>query len=203
MESTPGHERAAPAVLEGIRQERELMSTLRERASIVLDTSELSVHDLRRQVVSLFGPGAAGVPRMHCRFLSFGFKYGSPVDADLILDVRFLKNPFFVPQLNPLSGLDDEVSEFVLKEPDAQEFVRHASSLLTFCTPRFEREGKSYLTVAFGCTGGRHRSVALAEYLAEQVGTELKMHIDVVHRDMDRYSTRLEGDQKKQEDLDP
>jgi len=179
------------------------MSTLRERASIVLDTTELSVHDLRRQVVTLFGPGAAGVPRMRCRFLSFGFKYGSPVDADMILDVRFLKNPFFVTKLRPLSGLDHDVAEFVMHEPDAKEFVRHARALLAFCAPRFEREGKSYLTVAIGCTGGRHRSVALAEHLAEQVGRELQMSIDVVHRDMERYSTKLEGDHKRQEDREP
>src|SRR5690606_6666621 len=117
MEPLPGHERAATAVLEGIRRERHLLSALRERASIVLDTTELSVHDLRSEVLSLFGPGAEGLPRMRCRFLSFGFKYGAPVDADLILDVRFLKNPFFVDRLRGFSGLDSAVYDYVMAEP--------------------------------------------------------------------------------------
>jgi UPF0042 nucleotide-binding protein len=123
---------------------------------------------------------------MRCRFVSFGFKYGAPVDGDLVLDVRFLKNPYFVPELKPMSGLDAPVRDYVLGEPDAKEFVRHAQGLLQFCLPRFEGEGKSYLTVAVGCTGGRHRSVALSEHLATLLEEALGLRIDVVHRDIDR-----------------
>ena len=188
MEPLPGHERAATALLEGIQRERDLLSALRARASIVLDTTELSVHDLRAQVLSLLGPGADGLPRMRCRFLSFGYKYGLPVDADLVLDVRFLKNPFFVAELRDLTGLDQAVYDYVLGEKDALDFAGHACALLAFCLPRFEREGKSYLTVALGCTGGRHRSVTLVEYLAKTVEKTLGMKIDVVHRDVERQS---------------
>lgn len=188
MNPVPGHERAARAVLEGIQSERDLLSGLRARASVVIDTTELSVHDLRSEVLALFGPGVGGLPRMRCRVLSFGFKYGPPQDADLVFDVRFLKNPFFVPELKPLSGLDASVRDYVLDQADAQEFLQHASALMGFCVPRFEREGKSYLTVALGCTGGRHRSVALAERLAARMEGELGMAMDVVHRDMERQS---------------
>lgn len=184
----PGHERAARAVLEGIHSERDLLSALRARASVVIDTTELSVHDLRAEVLASFGPGVGGLPRMRCRVLSFGFQYGPPQDADLVFDVRFLKNPFFVSELKPLSGLDGSVRDYVLDQADAQEFLQHAGALVGFCVPRFEREGKSYLTVALGCTGGRHRSVALAERLASKMEGELGMAIDVVHRDMERGS---------------
>lgn len=182
----PGHERAARAVLEGIHSERDLLSALRARASLVIDTTELSVHDLRAEVLALFGPGVEGAPRMRCRVLSFGFRYGPPQDADLVFDVRFLKNPFFVPELEPLSGLDASVRDYVLGQADAQTFLEHAGGLMGFCAPRFEREGKAYLTVALGCTGGRHRSVALAERLASTMEGELGMAIDVVHRDIER-----------------
>lgn len=189
----PGRERAARAVLDGIQSERELMSAIRARATVVLDTTELSVHDLRARVLELFGPGAEGLPRMRCRMLSFGFKYGPPQDADLVLDVRFLANPFFVPELKPLSGLEEKVRDYVLEQPDAEEFVVRAGNLLEFAVPRFEREGKSYLTVAIGCTGGRHRSVALAVHLAARLEQALKMKVDVVHRDIHRQSSGRGG----------
>jgi len=182
----PGHERAARAVLDGIHSERDLLGALRARASVVIDTTELSVHDLRAQVLASFGPGTEGLTRMRCRVLSFGFQYGPPQDADLVFDVRFLKNPFFVPELRPLSGLDPSVRDYVIEQADAQAFLDHAGGLVGFCVPRFEREGKAYLTVALGCTGGRHRSVALAERLASRMEGELGMPIDVVHRDMER-----------------
>lgn len=186
MTLIPGGEAAAPAVLEGVRIERELLSSLRARASIIIDTTELSVHDLRRRVISLLGPSGAARARMRCRFVSFGFKYGSPVDADLVLDVRFLKNPYFVSELKPLSGLEEPVRNFVLGETDAREFVGLTQALLEFCIPRFESEGKSYLTVAIGCTGGRHRSVVLTEHLARGLHDALGFDIEVVHRDVDR-----------------
>jgi UPF0042 nucleotide-binding protein len=181
---TAGPGGPAGAVLEGIQIERERLAPLRALASRVLDTTRLSVHDLRRQVVSLFGPGAGKSARMRTRLLSFGFKYGVPVDADLILDVRFIENPFFIPELKDSSGLDQTVAEFVLGKPDAQGFIERALALLEFGLPRYEAEGKSYLTVAVGCTGGRHRSVAIAEQLGAMLRERLGLDIDVSHRDV-------------------
>lgn len=181
---TAGPGGPAGAVLDGIQIERERLAPLRALASRVLDTTLLSVHELRRQVVSLFGPGAGKSARMRTRLLSFGFKYGVPVDADLILDVRFIENPFFIPELKDYSGLDRPVAEFVLGKPDAQGFIERALALLEFGLPRYESEGKSYLTVAIGCTGGRHRSVAIAEQMGTLLRQRLALYIDVAHRDI-------------------
>ncbi|HYP75298.1 MAG TPA: RNase adapter RapZ [Polyangiaceae bacterium] len=182
----PGSERAATALLDGIRIERELLTPLRGRATLVLDTTRLSVHELRREVSAHFGPGAGRAPRMRTRFVSFGFKFGTPVDADLLFDVRFLENPYFVPDLRDLSGGTEAVKDFVLAQPDCRGFLERVGSLLEFCLPRFEREGKSYLTVAVGCTGGRHRSVVIADQLAAMLRRPDGVPIDVVHRDVDR-----------------
>jgi RNase adapter protein RapZ len=187
----PGSEQAAIAVLDGIRIERELLAPLRAHATVVVDTTLLSVHDLRRRIVEHFGPGAGGVPRMRTRFVSFGFKYGTPVDADLVLDVRFLQNPFFVEELRDFPGTEAPVRDYVLNSPDTAEFVERTLKLLEFCVPRFEREGKSYLTIAVGCTGGRHRSVVIADLLAAELEQRLDLKIDVVHRDVERVT--LEG----------
>ena len=172
------------AVLEGIQIERERLAPLRAIASRVLDTTRLSVHELRRRIVGEFGPGAGRGERMRTRILSFGFKYGVPVDADLTLDVRFIENPYFVEDLRPLSGLDTPVSRFVLGKPDTQGFLERAMALLEFLLPRYEAEGKSYLTVAVGCTGGRHRSVAIAERIAEELRRCLQVQVSVSHRDI-------------------
>lgn len=182
----PGSEQAATAVLDGIRIERELLMPLRARATLVLDTTRLSVHELRRQVTSHFGPGAGLTPRMHTRFVSFGFKFGTPVDADLLFDVRFLENPYFVPELRDLPGTTESVKKFVLTQPDSSGFLERVGALLEFCLPRFEREGKSYLTVAIGCTGGRHRSVVMTDELGALLSKRLGVAIDIVHRDVDR-----------------
>ena len=184
----------AGAVLEGIRIERERLAPLRALASRVLDTTRLSVHELRRRIVADFGPGAGRGERMRTRLLSFGFKYGVPVDADLILDVRFIENPYFVDDLRPLSGLDAPVSQFVLDKPDAQGFLDRAMALLEFLLPRYEAEGKSYLTVAVGCTGGRHRSVAMAERIAEELRRRLVVEVDVSHRDIGEADREARSD---------
>jgi RNase adapter protein RapZ len=189
----PGGEQAAIAVLDGIRIERELLAPLRARATVVVDTTRLSVHELRRRIVEHFGPGAGGAPRMHTRIVSFGFKYGAPVDADLLFDVRFLQNPFFVPELSALPGTEEAVRNYVFSAPDAHEFLERTLGLLEFCLPRFEREGKSYLTVGIGCTGGRHRSVVLAERIKRDLEHTLKVHIDVVHRDIERVGREGAG----------
>ena len=135
-------------------------------------------------MIELFGPGEGQSVRMRTRLLSFGFKYGTPVDADLMFDVRFIENPYFVPELKDQSGLDADVARFVLDKPDAQGFIERVLALLEYALPRYEHEGKSYLTVAIGCTGGRHRSVAIAERLGATLQTRLGLEIDVRHRDI-------------------
>jgi UPF0042 nucleotide-binding protein len=181
-----GAEHGALAVLDGVRIERERLAPLRARATHVIDTTGLSIHELRRRIIASFGPGAGDAPRMATRFVSFGFKYGVPVDADVLLDVRFLDNPQFIDELRPLPGTDPAVSRYVLSRPETQEFVTHAKALLNFTIPRYEREGKAYLAIAIGCTGGRHRSVVLAEHLARELADATGLPIAVVHRDLAR-----------------
>jgi UPF0042 nucleotide-binding protein len=177
----------ALAVLDGVRLERERLATLRARATWLLDTTNLSVHELRRSVFAHFGPASGRQPRMVLRFVSFGFKYGAPVDADLLFDVRFLDNPYFVNELRQLPGTDEAVRRFVLNQPDALTFLHKLEDLLRFVIPRYEREGKSYLTVGIGCTGGRHRSVAIAEALSRVFEGA------PVHRDLGRDVTQGEA----------
>jgi UPF0042 nucleotide-binding protein len=176
----------ALAVLDGVRIERERLAPLRARATRVIDTTNLSVHELRRSVIGQFGPASGGASGMVTRFVSFGFKYGLPVDADVVLDVRFLENPFFVRELRDLPGTDARVERYVLDAPETKEFVVKAQDLLRFTLPRCEREGKSYLTVAVGCTGGRHRSVAIAAALAQALSVGRSDRMFVLHRDVDR-----------------
>ena len=167
----------------GIKRERERIGPLRAMARHVVDTTELSVHDLRRALVDYIARGSAK-PRMVTRILSFGFKYGLPVDADLVFDLRYLPNPHFVPDLRPQTGLDEPVSRFVLEAPETIELMEAVVGLLEKTLPRYEREGKAYLTVAVGCTGGRHRSVALAEAIGQRLRGERE--VVVSHRDVQR-----------------
>ncbi|HKQ71571.1 MAG TPA: RNase adapter RapZ [Polyangiaceae bacterium] len=184
-------ERGALAVLDGVRLERDRLSPLRARATHVIDTTMLSIHELRRRIVSSFGPGAGEVPRMSIRFVSFGFKFGAPVDADLMLDVRFLDNPNFVADLRHLPGTDPAIISYVLERDETKEFVAKAKDLLVFTLPRYEREGKAYLTVAVGCTGGRHRSVVVTDHLARELTQATGLPIGVVHRDLGRPQERV------------
>lgn len=172
------------AVLDGIEIERERLAPLRALASQVLDTTRLSVHDLRRRIISDFGPAAGRTHRMRTRIMSFGFKYGVPVDADVTLDVRFVDNPYFVEGMRERTGLDPTVAEYVLANADAIGFLERALALLEFALPRYEAEGKSYLTVAVGCTGGRHRSVAIAEAIGSELRLRLGTEVDLHHRDI-------------------
>jgi UPF0042 nucleotide-binding protein len=175
----------AIAVLDGIRLERERLSPLRAAAKQIFDTTQLSVHDLRRRILDHYGPGV-GRQRMSTRVVSFGFKYGTPVDADLLFDVRFLPNPFFVPELRAFSGLDEPVRDYVMNTPDVVTFLEKTTDLLEFVLPRYEREGKSYLTLGVGCTGGRHRSIVLAEAIASALAAKSDFPVEVIHRDIDR-----------------
>lgn len=187
LSAESGHE-GALAVLDGVRIERERLAPLRASATRVIDTTNTSVHELRRLLVAHFGPASGGAPRMVTRFVSFGFKYGTPVDADVVLDVRFLDNPYFVPELKHLTGLDDAVVRHVMGAAETQEFMRRTRELLAYVLPRYEREGKSYLTIAIGCTGGRHRSVTIADALARELSASVggATEIAVVHRDVHR-----------------
>ena len=175
-------------VIDGIRRERELLSALRSRATLVLDTTRLSVHDLRRAIVGRFGPAGGKMPRLRTRVVSFGFKFGVPVDADLLFDARFLPNPHFVDELRELPGTDAAVERYVLETADANSYLEQVTGLLVFCIPRFESDGRSYLTVGIGCTGGRHRSVVLAQKVAVTLREKLGLSIDVVHRDLNRVN---------------
>jgi len=156
------------------------------RSDLVLDTSQMSVHDLRRDVSERFGHDHEARPTMVTRFVSFGFKYGIPLDADLIFDVRFLDNPHFIRAMRDKPGTDPLVRDFVLQSPGCQELLGHLERLLQFALPNYEREGKSYLTVGIGCTGGRHRSVAIAAALGDRLGAQGRFRLVVVHRDLGR-----------------
>ena len=168
---------------DGIAAERKLLEEAREQADVIIDTSHLNVNQLRRRVEEMFGGEDAR--RLKVTVLSFGFKYGLPPDADFVLDARFLPNPFWVPELRDLSGRDEPVSDYVLGQPGAVPFVETYARLVTGTAPGFEREGKRYLTVAVGCTGGKHRSVAIAERLAAKL-REARVSASAQHRDLGR-----------------
>jgi len=178
------HPAAAGAdVASGIRREREKLQPLREVADRVLDTSALTVHELRAALRDLVQRSATGT--MTITLVSFGYKYGLPSDADLALDCRFLPNPFFVEELRPLTGIDAPVASYVLERDETQEFLGRLVDLLEFTIPRYQHEGKSYLTIALGCTGGRHRSVVLVEELRRRLESH-NHRVLTRHRDMDR-----------------
>lgn len=157
----------AGSVAEGIARERGALQALREQAEHVVDTSSLTVHELRRQVMARFGNSSHA--QLSISVMSFGFKYGVPSNADMVLDVRFLPNPFFVPELKAFTGREPNVAAFVLDRPDSWVFLDKTYEMLEFLVPRYQREGKSYLTVAIGCTGGKHRSVAIAHALTQRL----------------------------------
>jgi UPF0042 nucleotide-binding protein len=169
---------------DGITAERALLSPLREEADLVLDTSSLSVHDLRAKIEDAFGSEAGTHTRV--TVLSFGYKYGLPMDADLVMDVRFLPNPFWIPELRDHTGLDGDVRNYVLTQEGADEFLDRYHQLLRLIGAGCRREGKRYLTLAVGCTGGKHRSVAISEELAQRLSNEDGMAVKVVHRDLGR-----------------
>jgi RNase adapter protein RapZ len=172
-------------VTDGIAAERELLREVRGDSDLVLDTTRLNVHELRARMRDFFGGTAAG---LRLSVVSFGFKYGLPVDADQVADCRFLPNPHWIPELAPMTGQDEPVRDYVLSQPGAKEFLRHYAELLHVVLPGYEREGKRFVTLAVGCTGGKHRSVAIADELAARVAGALGAGADVqvVHRDLGR-----------------
>jgi UPF0042 nucleotide-binding protein len=178
------HPLAARGVEESIADERRLLAPVRDQADLLIDTGELNTNQLRSRVLDAFGD-EGGATSMRTSVVSFGYKYGLPLDVDLVFDCRFLPNPFWIEELRPFSGLDAPVREYVLSQPETKDFLEKVDGLLTGILPSFVREGKSYLTIALGCTGGRHRSVALAEALGERIG-EHGHPVSVFHRDVER-----------------
>jgi RNase adapter protein RapZ len=174
------------SIAEGIREERRRMAPIRRLAEVIIDTTKFNVHELRQLIIDRFqNPGRRP---LLVSVVSFGFRYGIPADADLVFDVRFLPNPHFVPRLRPFSGKDPRVARYIRSFPQTGEFLRRIESLLAYLIPHYIREGKSYLTVALGCTGGRHRSVALAEVIRRSLQRK-GYAAKVVHRDLDKSAS--------------
>ncbi|CAB4649308.1 unannotated protein [freshwater metagenome] len=174
-------------ILDGISRERSRLEDLRSRADVVIDTSNLNVHQLEKRIGEIFADGQANGVRVNV--LSFGYKYGMPVDADLVLDCRFIPNPHWIPELRPLTGMSKEVSTHVLNSPGVNKFIDDYVSLFSEMSQGYLREGKKYVTIAIGCTGGKHRSVAIAQEIAQRIN-DFKGPIDLdakaVHRDVGR-----------------
>ena len=170
-------------ILDGLQSERALLGELRASADLVIDTTSMNVHDLRRRIELAFADDQP--PALTCTVLSFGFKYGIPVDADMVADARFLPNPYWDEALRPLTGQDERVSSDVLGRPGAQEFLDTYERLVRIVSEGYLREGKRYVTVAVGCTGGKHRSVAIAEALASRLA-DAGVSPTCLHRDLGR-----------------
>ena len=178
------HPLEASGVLDAIKSERELYTELAAEADVVIDTSEVNVNELRSKLVELFASSSAA-GAMETAVVSFGFKHGIPLDVDVVLDCRFLPNPHWVDELRSLTGLDQAVRDYVLSRPEATELLDRLDDLFSFLLPAYAREGKSYLSIAIGCTGGQHRSVVIAEELAKRIASH-GFRPSVHHRDIDR-----------------
>lgn len=172
--------------LEGIRTERKLLEELKGRAQLIYNTSEMKPKDLREKIYKEFNANNHSIFTVNV--MSFGFKYGIPIDADLVFDVRFLPNPHYIEHMRPKTGLDEEVSNYVLKWGETQKFLEKVTELLSFMLPHYKREGKAQLIIAIGCTGGQHRSVALAEYIGHFFEKDYKTCI--THRDIEKRKER-------------
>lgn len=172
------------SVPDGIRIERERLAALRQNATLIIDTSEFNVHQLKEQVLRAVR-GEQDSSQVTVEVLSFGFRYGVPLEANLVMDVRFLPNPHFIPELRPHSGLEVPVREFVFARQETAQFMDRFTALLDMLIPAYRREGKSYVTIAIGCTGGRHRSVAIAQALAARFETQ-GLSVRVSHRDIEK-----------------
>ena len=171
-------------LLDSIRAEKEQLKRLKEIADKIIDTSDLTIHQLK-EAITKYAYRGIKVERMQIAVLSFGFKYGIPLEADLLIDVRFMPNPYFIPELKNLNGKDEQVKQFVKRAPETQEFLEKYISLLEYLIPLYEKEGKSYLTIAVGCTGGRHRSVTIAEDISNHI-KKLNRKITLAHRDIEQ-----------------
>ena len=176
--------RGGDSLLEGVRAEKKLFENLKQEAGQVLNTSAYSVHDLKSKIYEIVKKNA-DIDAFRINVLSFGFKYGIPLHADVVMDVRFLPNPYFIPELKPLDGRDEKIKDFVLEKPETKTFLKKYLGLLDYLIPQYEKEGKAYLTIGVGCTGGRHRSVAVAESLFNHICIP-ERDVNLSHRDIDQ-----------------
>ncbi|EAK9811764.1 RNase adapter RapZ [Listeria monocytogenes] len=174
------------SVLDGINAEREMLSDLKGRSQLVINTSNMAPRELRERINNEFQTEDKDI--FNVQLMSFGFKYGIPIDADLVFDVRFLPNPHYIDKMRPLTGLDEDVYEYVMKWPETQTFLDKLVDLLMFTLPFYKREGKTQLVIAIGCTGGQHRSVALTEFVGKAI--QQKYETTISHRDMKRRKGR-------------
>ena len=174
-------------IYDGIIAERRLLQDIKTRAQKVIDTTNLSPRKLREEIMQAFSTGSEGI--FTIQVMSFGFKYGLPIDADVVMDVRFLPNPHYIAELRPLTGLDEPVYDYVMSQPEAKTFYHKLMDLLYFSIPGYKKEGKSSVTIAIGCTGGQHRSVAFAERIGRELLSD-SYNVKISHRDKDR---RKEG----------
>lgn len=179
-------------VITGIQMERQLLQEIKSRAQFVMDTTDMSPKELRAEIMESFGSQKEHY--FQVLVMSFGFKYGLPIDADIVMDVRFLPNPYYVDELRPLTGMDSPVYEYVMKQPETETFYRKWLDLLTFCLPGYKKEGKSQVVIAIGCTGGQHRSIALTERLTKEL-TNLGYHATSYHREEERRQKEREQDE--------
>jgi UPF0042 nucleotide-binding protein len=178
---------AKDRIVDGIARERAKLEEIRAQADVVIDSSNLNVHQLEKRTSEIFAAGM--LPSLRVNVLSFGYKYGIPVDSDLVLDCRFIPNPHWIPELRPLNGLDKPVSDKVLGSDGVEDFVKSYVGVVQKMIPGYFREGKKYVTIAIGCTGGKHRSVAIAEEIARQLttsSTDLEITAHATHRDVGR-----------------
>ncbi|KJW13119.1 RNase adapter RapZ [Levilactobacillus spicheri] len=169
-------------VMEGIQRERRLLAPIRQAAQLVIDTTNISPRKLREEIFHNYETETTQA--FHIELMSFGFKYGLPIDADIVMDVRFLPNPYYLPELRDQTGLDQPVYDYVMKQPQTEAFYQQFLKLLESIVPGYKKEGKANLTIAIGCTGGQHRSVALAQRLGQALGNQYPVH--VTHRDIEK-----------------
>lgn len=169
---------------QGIAAERQMLLPIKGMSDLVVDTSDMSVHDLRRELEHQLSDTASKIQQITIE--SFGFKHGAPRDADMLFDVRFLPNPYWVPELRAGRGTNKAVADYVLSQPESQGFLDNVTNLIELVLPGYRREGKGFMTIAVGCTGGHHRSVAMSEALAKKLGGVSGINVNVVHRDIDR-----------------
>jgi len=174
------------SLMESIQAEKEQLNQLRSAADTIIDTSKFNVHELKSYIFDV-AQKIRKLGLMQINILSFGFKYGIPHEADLIVDVRFLANPYFIPELKALNGESQEIKDFILKKSETRKFLTKYFDLLDYLIPLYKKEGKSYLTIAVGCTGGRHRSVTIARSIHDHIKNE-KAHVQIFHRDINQAS---------------
>ena len=170
-------------VITGIELERNKLREVKDKSDIIIDTSKYKIGDLREEMTKYFGDETLPEKQLSITILSFGFKYGIPVDSDLVFDVRFIPNPFYIPELKPFSGLDAPVRDYVLQQDETKSFLEKVNDMLEFLIPNYQKEGKRQLIISIGCTGGRHRSVAIANEIYENL-YEKNYNVYIEHRDI-------------------